>query len=185
MGEASDLTRLLAEAGEREDAWRVIFALVHDELRKIAGAQMARERPGHTLQATALVHEAWLRLVGDSLPIFETRRHFFAAAARAMERVLTDHARKVLAEKRGAGRERLTLSGVDLAGSDDPERALELSDALEKLEREDPRSAEVARLRLYTGLELDEVASALGVSERTAAREWAYGRARLTQLLGA
>lgn len=183
MGEASDLTRLLADAGQGPDAWRAIFALVHGELRALAGAQMARERPGHTLQATALVNEAWLRLQGTSAPAFETRRHFFAAAARAMERVLTDHARKVLAEKRGAGRERLTLTGVDLAGDDDPERALELADALEKLEREDGRAAEVGRLRLYAGLEPAEVAGALGVSERTAAREWAYARARLTQLL--
>jgi RNA polymerase sigma factor (TIGR02999 family) len=183
--EPSDLTRLLAQAGGGEDAWRTIFALVHDELRALAAAQMARERPGHTLQATALVHEAWLRLVGDTRPSFETRRHFFGAAARAMERVLTDHARKVLAEKRGSGRERLTLTGVDLASGDDPERALELSDALEKLEREDARAAEVARLRLYAGLERAEVARALDVSERTAAREWAFGRARLTLLLEA
>jgi RNA polymerase sigma factor (TIGR02999 family) len=184
MKQPSDLTQLLAEAHGREDAWRAIFELVHGELRALAGAHMARERAGHTLQATALVSEAWLRLAGGPKPSFETRKHFFAAASRAMERVLTDHARRVLAEKRGAGRERLTLSGLDLAGGDDPRRMLELSDALATFEGEDARSAEVARLRLFGGLEIAEVAEALGTSERTAAREWAFARARLTQLLG-
>lgn len=184
MGEKSELTRLLAQVGEREDAWRAILELVHGELRSLAAAHLARERAGHTLQATALVHEAWLRLAGDESPSFETRRHFFAAAARAMQRVLTDHARRALADKRGGGRARTTLAGVDLAASDDAERTLELADALESFEREDPRAAEVARLRLYAGLEVAEVARALSVSERTVAREWAFARARLTQLLG-
>jgi len=184
MSDASDMTRLLAEVGRREDAWQAIFELVHDELRRLAGAQMARERPGHTLQATALVHEAWLRLAGDAEPSFETRRHFFGAAARAMQRVLTDHARKVLAEKRGAGRARMTMSGLDLAADDDPEDAIALSEALERLAGEDARSSEVARLRLYAGLEMVDVARALDVSERTAARDWAFARARLQQLLG-
>ena len=183
MGDGSELTRLLAGSSGAE-AWRAIFALVHDELRSLAAAQMARERPGHTLQATALVNEAWLRLAGDAAPAFESRRHFFAAAARAMQRVLTDHARRRLAEKRGAGGQRLTLTGLDLAADDDPQRALDLSDALDKLEREDPGASEVARLRLYAGLEMAEVAAALGISARTAAREWAFARARLTQLLG-
>lgn len=184
METGSEFTRLLAAAGEGEAAWQALFALVHDELRQLAGKQMARERPGHTLQATALVHEAWIRLAGDERHAFESRRHFFGAAARAMQRVLTDHARRVLAEKRGAGQERLTLSGIDLAADDDPARALELSDALARLEREDERAAEVARLRLFAGLEVAEVALTLGTSERTVAREWAYARARLTQLLG-
>jgi RNA polymerase sigma factor (TIGR02999 family) len=181
---SQELTRLLAGVAEREDGWQAIFELVHDELRELARAQMARERPGHTLQATALVHEAWLRLAGDAEPRFETRRHFFGAAARAMQRVLTDHARRVLADKRGAGRERLTLTGADLAAGDDPAHAIALAEALERLEREDARAAEVARLRLYAGLEVADVARALATSERTVAREWAYARARLTQLLG-
>jgi RNA polymerase sigma factor (TIGR02999 family) len=185
---ASPLTALLHRAGRAgtggEEAWSAVFGLVHDELRALAAARMARERGGHTLQATALVAEAWLRLAGDAVHDFSTRRHFFAAAARAMERVLTDHARKVLAEKRGAGRARLTLTGFDLASDEDPERALELADALERLTSEDPRAAEVARLRLYTGLEVADVAAALDLSERTVAREWAFARARLTQLLG-
>jgi RNA polymerase sigma factor (TIGR02999 family) len=184
MDRSRELTRLLAGAGDGADGWQAIFELVHDELRELARAQMARERPGHTLQATALVNEAWLRLAGDAEPRFETRRHFFGAAARAMQRVLTDHARRVLADKRGAGRERLTLTGADLAAGDDPQSALELSDALERLEHEDARAAEVARLRLYAGLEVADVARALATSERTVAREWAYARARLTQLLG-
>ncbi|HVS11839.1 MAG TPA: ECF-type sigma factor [Planctomycetota bacterium] len=181
--EASDLTKLLKEAGQGDHAWKAVFALVHGELRDLAAARIARERAGHTLQATALVHEAWLRLAGDEEPAFETRRHFFAAAARAMERVLTDHARRVLAAKRGGGVERLPITGIDLAGSDDPELALELSDALEALEREDARAAEIARLRLYAGMEVAAVAEALGLSERTAARDWAFARARLAQSL--
>lgn len=180
-----DLTRLLAEAGDRDDAWQAILPLVHEELRSLARAQMARERAGHTLQATALVNEAWLRLAGSEAGAgaFETRRHFFGAAARAMQRVLTDHARRVLADKRGSGRERMTLSGVDLAAGEDPEHALVLSDALERLEGEDERAAEITRLRLYAGLEVSQIAQALSVSERTVAREWAYGRARLAQWL--
>jgi len=183
MPTPGDFTRLLAEAEKDERAFQALFALVHDELVQLARGQMARERAGHTLQATALVNEAWLRLAGDAEHAFGSRRHFFGAAARAMQRVLTDHARKVLAEKRGADRERLALTGLDLAATDDPARALELADALETLEKEDPRAAEVARLRLFAGLEVGEVAAALETSERTVAREWAYARARLTQLL--
>ena len=178
------LTVLLQSAGSRPDAWRAVFELVYDELRQLAAAQMGRERAGHTLQATALVNEAWLRLAGDGAPRFETRRHFFGAAARAMQRVLTDHARRVLADKRGGDRARLTLTGVDLASGEDPERAILVADALDALEKDDERAAEVARLRLFAGLEVAQVAEALGVSERTAAREWAYGRARIVQLLG-
>jgi RNA polymerase sigma factor (TIGR02999 family) len=184
LEQSGDLTRLLTAARGREDAWRAVFELVHGELRRIAAAHMERERPDHTLQATALVHEAWLRLAGDGAPTFETRRHFFGAAARAMQRVLTDHARAVLAAKRGGGRERMTLSGIDLAASDDPQRALEIADALEQLEREDARAAEVARLRLFAGMEVAQAAEVLDLSERTTAREWAYGRARIAQLLG-
>lgn len=183
---SGDLTRLLAEAAGRDDAWQAILPIVHEELRSLAQAQMARERAGHTLQATALVHEAWMRLAGSEAgaAAFETRRHFFGAAARAMQRVLTDHARRVLADKRGSGRERMTLSGVDLAAGEDPEHALELSDALERLQGEDERAAEITRLRLYAGLEVSQIAQALSISERTVAREWAYGRARLAQWLG-
>lgn len=179
----NDLTRLLNQAEGRADAWRVVFELVYDELRALAAAQMGRERAGHTLQSTALVNEAWMRLAGDAAPKFETRRHFFGAASRAMQRVLTDHARKVLADKRSAEGERMSMSGLDLAAGEDPARAIEVSDAIEALEREDERAAEVVRMRLFAGLEVAQVADALGVSERTAAREWAYGRARMVQLL--
>jgi len=184
MAEPSALTRLLAQVGGRGDGWQEVLELVHGELRQLAAAHMAKERPGHVLQATALVHEAWLRLAGDAKPDFATRRHFFAAAARAMERVLVDHARRALAGKRGGGHARVTLTGADLAADTDPARALELADALATLEGEDERAAAMARLRLYTGLEVAEAAETLGVSERTAAREWAYARARLTVLLG-
>jgi RNA polymerase sigma factor (TIGR02999 family) len=177
-------TRLLERAGAREDAWREVFPLVLDELRAMAARRMEGERKGHTLQATALVHEVWLRLFANGEPELASRRHFFAAASRAMQEILTDHARRALARKRGGEHRRLTLSGVDIAGTDDPRRALEVADAVDRLEKQDPRAAEVARLRLFAGIDVAGAARVVGASERTAAREWAYARARLTQLLG-
>jgi len=185
MESGRDLTRLLNEAGSSADGWRLIYELVHDELRALAASQMRRERRDHTLQATALVHEAWIRLAGIDNASFESRRHFFGAVARAMQRVLTDHARQVLAEKRGGGLCRMTLSGLDLASGENPVRAIALSDAIEFLDKEDPRAAAVVRMRLYAGVELEDIGRALGMSSRTAAREWAYGRARLVQLMDA
>jgi len=180
----SDFTRLLAEAGGDEEPWRAVLPLVYDELKGLAARRMAEERAEHTLQATALVHEAWLRLAGDERMAWSSRRHFFGAAARAMQRVLVDHARRAKADKRGGGAARVSITVGEICDAGEPDRLLALDDALEKLEREDRRAAEVARLRLLAGLELADVARALEVSERTAAREWAFGRARLAELLG-
>jgi len=181
----ADLSRLLVEAGARADAWRELWPLVYGELREIAAARMRNERAGHTLAATALVHEAWMRLAGDDGMTWTSRRHFYGAAARAMQRVLVDHARAVRAEKRGGDRARMSITFDALAhGEADPERTIHVADALDVLEREDPRAAEIARMRWFAGLEVHEVALALDVTERTVLRDWAFARARLSQLLG-
>lgn len=178
------VTRLLAEHGGAPDLWRRLLPLIYDELRELAARQVGRERQDHTLQATALVHEAWLRLAADAPAAFAGRRHVFGAAAEAMRRVLVDHARRVTAAKRGGGRERLPLTLLDLPADEEPERLLDLDAALARLEAEDARAAEVARLRTFAGLDVEEVADMLGVSVRTVMREWSFARARLAELLG-
>ncbi len=176
-----EVTRLLSGASEDRDQ---LLPLVYDELQAIAKQRMRGERIGHTLQATALVHEAYMKLVGDERLAWDGRRHFYAAAAEAMRRILIDHARKAKSQKRGGDQERVTLGArearVDLA----PEDAAQLHDALDKLEQEDPRAAAVTRLRFLSGLSVEETALALDLSVRTVAREWTYARARLFELLG-
>lgn len=182
---AEEVTRLLKLASQEGEVASELFPLVYGELRAIAARRMSSERAEHTLQATALVHEAYMRLVQDQHMDWSGRRHFFGAAAEAMRRVLVDHARKAQAEKRGGDRARLSMTAALLVeGDDDPETLLALDDALTKLETEDARAAEVARLRYFAGLTVAEVTEALEVSERTVMREWAYARARLFELLG-
>ncbi len=178
------VTRILREGGGSGAAWSELLPLVYDELHAIAERRMAAERAGHTLQATALVSEAYLRLVDDREIDWQNRRHFYGAAAEAMRRILIDHARRVRSQKRGGDRARVSISVVDLADDGDPERLLALDDALGALEKEDPRAAEVARLRFFAGLDVAQTAQALDVSERTVTREWAYARARLAELVG-
>jgi RNA polymerase sigma factor (TIGR02999 family) len=180
----AELTALLTakEGGERR--WDEVLPLVYDELRALAQRRMGAERVQHTLQATALVNEAWVRLAADREMDWSSRRHFFGAAAEAMRRILVDHARKVRAEKRGGDRARVTLTVDGFEHGGDPERVLALDDALGALAREDARAAEVVRLRFFAGLEVADVARALEVSERTVMREWAFARARLSQLIG-
>jgi RNA polymerase sigma factor (TIGR02999 family) len=158
------------------------FPAVYAELRRLAAARLAREKPGHTLDATALVHEAYLRLRGAAA--FPDRAQFLRAAAEAMRRILVDHARKRRADKRGGGGRRFELAEGDRVAVPDPDTLLAIDEALTNLEAEDPQSAEVARLRLFTGLSVDEAAEALGVSRATAFRDWAYARAWLTAALG-
>jgi len=177
------VTRILDLAREQPDALEPLLPLVYDELRELARARMRSERDGHTLQATALVHEAWMRLAGDRVD-WQGRRHFFGAAAEAMRRVLVDHARKVRASKRGGDLERVSLSVARVVVDEQPERLLALDEALAQLAGEDERAAEVARLRFFAGLSVPETAAALEVSERTVAREWTFARARLAELLG-
>jgi RNA polymerase sigma factor (TIGR02999 family) len=177
------VTQLLQALGDEQEARESLLPLVYDQLRMIAQKRMSSERANHTLQATALVHEAYLKLIGDKEIAWENRAHFFATAAEAMRRILIDHARKHGSEKRGGGKPKAPISVVDLAAENDPDQILALDDAMTKLEAEDPRSAMVVRLRFYGGLSVEETADAMNVSPRTVMREWAFARARLYQLL--
>ena len=158
-----------------------LLPVVYDELRRLAAAKLAAEPAGHTLDATALVHEAYLRLAGATR--FETRSQFFRAAAESMRRILVDHARRKRADKRGGGAKRFDLAEADRVAVPDPATLLAIDEALAKLAAEDPVSADVARLRLFAGLSVDETADTLGVSRATAFRDWAYARAWLTAAL--
>jgi RNA polymerase sigma factor (TIGR02999 family) len=176
----SELTRLLAAAGAGDrKAAAELLPLVYDELRTLAAARLASEAPGHTLDATAVVHEAYLRLVGDQR--FDGRGHFFAAAAEAMRRILVNHARDRNRLKRGGGRVRLKL--LDRAGSlvEDLDLVLSLDDALDRLSAEDPLAARVAHLHLFGGLSVEEAGEASGVSRPVAYRNWKYARAWLRE----
>ncbi|AOS45671.1 RNA polymerase sigma factor SigL [Lacunisphaera limnophila] len=160
-------------------AAEVLLPLVYDELRRLAAARMAREAPGQTLQATALVHEAWLRLGGEHQPAWANRAHFFAAAAEAMRRILIDNARRKLALRHGGQLEKLSASDTafDLpaAATDDRELLL-INDALDALAAHDPRKADLVKQRYFIGLTLEESAEVLGISVRTAKRDWVYAR---------
>jgi len=174
----NEVTHILS-AIERGDpkAAAELLPLVYDELRKLAAARMASERPDHTLDATALVHEAYLRLVGDQH--FENRRHFFAAAAEAMRRILIENARGHHRQKRGGGLNRFDLDAVPLAAPENDERLLALDAALDRFAATEPLKAELLKLRSFGGLNLDEAAATLGISPSTADRWWAYARAWL------
>jgi RNA polymerase sigma-70 factor, ECF subfamily len=179
-----EVTRILRQIDHRADAAEELLPLVYEQLRAIAQRRMREERAGHTLQATALVHEAFCKLVGGGEgPGWESRAHFFRVAAEAMRRILIDHARKRKSAKRGGGAAPIPLSVVDLAAEHDPAQILALNEALETLEAEDARAAEVVKLRFFAGLSVEETAEAMGISERTAMREWAFARARLYELL--
>ena len=157
-----------------------LLPLVYEELRKLAAAKMANEAAGHTLQPTALVHEAWLRLTGDAGPVrFTNSGHFFGAAAEAMRRILIDSARRKDAQKRGARLQRVDLDDVDVAAKADDTTLLRMDEALEKLAREDPSAAELVKLRFFGGLTNEQAAATLGVSVRTAKRYWTFARAWL------
>jgi RNA polymerase sigma factor (TIGR02999 family) len=156
-----------------------LLPLVYDELRRLAAQRMAHEAPGQTLQATALVHEAWLRLGGDDQPSWQNRAHFFAAAAEAMRRILIDNARRKNYLRHGGGAERVNLDGLDLAASVDDEQLLALNEALDHLAAHDATKAQVVKLRFFAGLTNEQVARVLGVSEPTVKRHWTYARAWL------
>jgi RNA polymerase sigma factor (TIGR02999 family) len=177
----NEVTQILADLaqGDAHAAGRLL-PLVYEELRKLAAARLAREAPGNTLTATALVHEAYLRLVGPAdAARWDNRGHFFAAAAEAMRRILVDHARRKAAARHGGGRARFELE-PDMAAAREPrEDLLALDEARDRLAVEDPLKAEIVKLRYFAGLTLPETAAALGLSERTAGRHWAYARAWL------
>jgi RNA polymerase sigma factor (TIGR02999 family) len=158
-----------------------LLPLVYEELRRLANQRMAREAAGHTLQPTALVHEAWLRLAGHESPRFENRAHFFGAAAEAMRRILIERARRRQAAKRGGGVAPLDVEEVDLPSPvADDDSLLAVNEALEKFTAIDPRKAELVKLRYFVGMSFEEVASALGITVPIAKQWWAYARAWLT-----
>jgi RNA polymerase sigma factor (TIGR02999 family) len=176
----SAVTVLLEQANRGDaEALRRLMPLVYDELRQLASAKMARESASQTLQATALVHEAWLRLGGDAQPAWQNRRHFFAAAAEAMRRILVERARRRLAVRHGGGQQRVEeeLETLPQLGPDD--QVLKLDDALQRLAALDADKAELVKLRFFTGLSFEEAALTLGVSVPTAHRWWAFARAWL------
>jgi RNA polymerase sigma factor (TIGR02999 family) len=165
-------------------AAKQLLPLVYDELRKLAAEKMANERPGQTLEATALVHEAYLRLVGPGAePHWNGRSHFFAAAAQAMRNILVDNARRKRRPKHGGGRHRVTLDEALPAPPDDADRLLALDEALSRLAAEDPEAARIVQLRYFAGLSVEEAAQALGVSRAHAYRQWTFARAWLLQVL--
>jgi RNA polymerase sigma factor (TIGR02999 family) len=177
----SEVSRLLSAMGRGDpQAAGRLLPLVYDELRRLAAARLAGEKPGHTLQATALVHEAYLRLIdAGSEPTWENRRHFFAAAAEAMRRILIDHSRRKRRGKRGGGWRRLELESLELPAAARGEDLLALDEALDGLAQEAPLKAELVKLRFFAGLSVEEAAGCLGISRATADRYWAYARAWL------
>jgi RNA polymerase sigma factor (TIGR02999 family) len=173
----------ILERLERGDsgATAELLPLVYDELRRLAAQKMTREAAGHTLQPTALVHEAWLRLGGSEAPAFQNRAHFFGAAAEAMRRILIEHARRRLAAKRGAGVEAVDLDGLEISSPvADDNQLLAVNEALERFAVVDPHKAELVKLRYFVGLNFEEAAAALGIAVPTAKQWWAYARAWLT-----
>jgi RNA polymerase sigma factor (TIGR02999 family) len=178
------VTQILDAAGAGDpQAAEKLLPLVYDELRKLAAHRMANEALGQTLQPTALVHEAWLRLVGAERREFQNRAHFFAAAAEAMRRILVEKARHKQRLKHGGGQRRLNLDEVDVATASDDETVLAVSEALDKLACRDPQGAELIGLRFFAGLSNAEAGEVLGLPERTAKRAWAYARAWLYEEL--
>lgn len=179
---ADDITVIFKaiQRGEEQTADRLL-PLVYDELRKLAAAKMAREAPNHTLQPTALVHEAWIRLGADRQPNWENRAQFFAAAAEAMRRILIDGARKRLAERRWGKQERVDvdLDGLEFGPDGDDARKVAVNDALERFALEQPQKAQLLKLHYFGGLTWSEAAQVLGIADATAIRWWAFARAWL------
>jgi RNA polymerase sigma factor (TIGR02999 family) len=182
----SEVTRILSaiEQGDPHAAERLL-PLVYDELRKLAAQKLAQEKPGQTLEATALVHEAYLRLVDvDQAQHWSSRGHFFAAAAEAMRRILVENARRKRSRKRGGDQQRIDLDLLAATSPPSHDGLLDLDDALSQLSAADPQAAELVKLRYFTGLTVAEAAAILGVSPRTADFLWAYARAFLLRSLG-
>jgi RNA polymerase sigma factor (TIGR02999 family) len=173
----SEVTRVI-EAIHQGDAEAAdeLLPLVYEELRRLAASKMANEAPGNTLQPTALVHEAWLRLVGNDNPKFAGRAHFFAAAAEAMRRILIDRARRKCALRHGGGQQRMDIQQLDLGSPSADDQLLAVNEALDRLAAQDPTEAELVKLRYFVGLTTEEAASLLDISPRTARNYWAHAR---------
>ena len=181
----AEVTRLLSaiEQGDPSAASQLL-PLVYDELRRLAAAKLAEERPGQTLEATALVHEAYLRLVGQGQePAWRSRGHFLAAGAQAMRNILVDNARRKRRDKHGGGRQRVALDEAMPAPPQDADDLLALDDALSRLAAEDPEASQIVHLRYFAGLSVEEAARAVGVSRAHAYRQWTFARAWLLQAL--
>lgn len=180
----SEITRILDRAEEGDPkAAEELLPLVYDELRRVAAQKMAAETPGQTLQPTALVHEAWLRLVGSQDQQWRGRGHFFGAAAEAMRRILIDKARQKNRVRHGKGMTRIDLERVDVAIEADDDTLLSVNEALSRLAAEEPLKAELVKLRYFVGLSIPEAGRALGLSESTAKRYWTFARAWLYEEL--
>jgi RNA polymerase sigma factor (TIGR02999 family) len=182
----SEVTRMLEAVGKGEPkAADSLLALVYEELRRLAAHKMANETPGQTLQPTALVHEAWLRLAGGDTPKFTNRAHFFAAAAEAMRRILIENARRRHARRHGGGQQRLDIQEVEIAAPVKDDELLAVDEALERLTAVNPQKAQLVKLRYFVGLTIEEAAEVMSVSTPTAKRWWSYARAWLYQDLDA
>jgi RNA polymerase sigma factor (TIGR02999 family) len=178
----NDVTQVLQAIGRGEgQASEELLPLVYDELRRLAAARMAQEASGQTLQATALVHEAWLRMVGDGQRTWQNRAHFFGAASEAMRRILIERARRKARLKRGGGLAPLNIEDFELAEAAPDERILLIDDALERLQAKDPARARVVVMKFFGGMTNEEVAQALGLNERTVRRQWNYACAWLLE----
>jgi len=173
----SDVTRILdaIEQGDERAADKLL-PLVYKELRLLAAQKLSRELPGQTLQATALVHEAYIRLVGGEAENWDSGRHFFAASAEAMRRILVDNARRKKSQKRGGGLQRLDLDNLAVISKNPPDNIIELDEALTKLANQEPEVVELVKLRYFGGLTLEQAAKVKGISRRTAGRHWNYAR---------
>ena len=184
--ESDTVSRILRDLRgvDREEALNRLFPAVYAELRAAARGQLRYERSDHTLQATALVHEAYLRLLGGAYPSWNDRQHFFRAAAEAMRRILVEHARGRARVKRGGNPLRVTLTDVASLTQQDPAEVLALDAAIRRLQQQDPTAADIVRLRFFAGLSVEETAAMLELSERTVKREWAFARAWLYEALG-
>lgn len=176
----SDVTQILQAVGRGEkQASEKLLSMVYAELRQMATARMAREKAGHTLQPTALVHEAWLRLMAGETPSWENRAHFFGSASEAMRRILIENARRKAAAKHGGEMDRIDISDLEITSALPDEKILLLDEALEHLKTQDPETARVVTLKFYGGLTNEEIVQIMGTSDRTVRRQWNYAKAWL------
>jgi RNA polymerase sigma factor (TIGR02999 family) len=183
MSEVSQILERVEQGDAR--AAEDLLPILYDELRRVAAAKMAREPPGQTLQATALVHEAWMRLAGDGQTKWQNRAHFLAAAAEAMRRILVENARRKVRIKRGGGQEPLELLESAIAAPAEDEKMLQVHEALASLEVEDSERARIVKLRFFVGLKNEEIASLLGVNEKTVRRHWEIAKVNLFEKIKA